>query len=81
MESVDANNDHQGDRPTNLTKTPGQDLDPAYAPNGKRIAFQSNRDGNAEIYTMDTDPATDDAINRTNNDTAVEFEPSWQPLH
>ena len=27
---------------------------PAWSPDGRRIAFQSNRDGNYEIYLMNT---------------------------
>ena len=44
-----------------------------------RIALTTNRDGNPEIYVMDTDPATADDATRTNDDTS-EFEPSWQSL-
>ncbi len=55
-----------------------QDLTPAWAPDGTRIAFSSNRDGiaNPEIYSM--------AVNGTNltrltNNSAEDREPAWSP--
>ncbi len=36
-----------------LTKTPGYDAEAVVAPNGKKIAFTSARDGDLDIYTMD----------------------------
>ena len=41
-----------------------------------KIAFQTNRDGNEEIYVMDADGSNQ--INLTNN-AAVETKPSWSP--
>ena len=38
-----------------LTHSPGLDVRPAWSPDGKRIAFTSNRDGNYEIYVMNAD--------------------------
>ena len=35
-----------------LTRSPGLDVRPAWSPDGSRIAFTSNRDGNYEIYVM-----------------------------
>ena len=40
---------------TRLTHHPAADSDPAYSPDGTRIAFVSNRDFNPEIYVMDAD--------------------------
>jgi hypothetical protein len=44
--------------------------------NGK-IAFSSNRDGNLEIYTMNTNGQ---GIDRLTNNPKQDTEPDWQPL-
>ena len=45
-------------------------------PDQGRIAFSSYRDGNLEIYVMNTDGS--DQTNLTNND-AADWDPSWSP--
>ena len=42
-------------RLTKLTHSAGDDRDPVWSPDGQRIAFESNRDGDYEIYIMDID--------------------------
>ena len=44
-----------GSKPTRLTNNPAMDCWPVWSPDGKRIAFTSNRDGNYEIYVMNAD--------------------------
>ena len=59
-----------------LTNADGSDLAPAWSPDGHRIAFQSNRDGNWEIYVMNADGSD---VRRLTDDDAQDGEPSWSP--
>ena len=61
---------------TNITQNPANDLDPFWSADGSRIAFRSNRDGNAEIYLMDANGAN--PLRLTNN-PAPDFQPSLSP--
>ena len=38
-----------------LTTDPAADFDPAWSPDGSKIAFRSTRDGHDEIYLMNAD--------------------------
>ena len=49
---------------------------PVWSPDGRRIAFTSNRDGNDEIYVMDPDGSNVKRL--THNDADDEW-PSWSP--
>ena len=40
---------------TQLTDNNALDSNPAWSPDGRRVAFQSDRDGNIEIYVMNAD--------------------------
>ena len=46
-------NNFDGTNTVRLTDQPGIDANPSYSPDGKKIAFQSDRDSNLEIYIMD----------------------------
>ena len=64
-----------------LTKlTPATDTasasDPAFSPDGSRIAFVSQRDGNAEIYVMNADGT---GTTRVSNDPQSDGRPSFMP--
>ncbi len=68
--------DANGGNQRNLTNNPTDDRNPSWSPDGKRIAFTSDRDGNSEIYVMDADGGNQ--RNLTNNDRSDE-DPSWSP--
>src|SRR3990170_6246104 len=40
---------------TNLTNDPATDYAPAWSPDGTKIAFYSDRDGNLDVYVMNAD--------------------------
>jgi len=61
---------------TAISNSPGDDRDPAWSPDGKHIAFTSDRDGNTEIYIMNAD-GTDQT--RVTNSTENEHHPQWSP--
>jgi Tol biopolymer transport system component len=62
-----------GGEPSDNTR---DDVDPAWSPDGFFIAFATERNGNAEIYRMDT---TGHATARLTNNTADDREPAWSP--
>ena len=59
-----------------LSTAPGSAYDPAWAPDGKRLAFTSLRDGRKEIYIMDVNSGV---VNRlTNSAGDIEnSQPAW----
>ena len=46
--------DADGNGATNISND-AADVPPLWSPDGTKIAFASDRDGNHEIYTMDAD--------------------------
>jgi WD40 repeat protein len=63
-----------GSRVRRLTAGDASDEDPAWSPDGRRIAFTSDRDGNREIYVADADGSN---VVRLTNDIAADYEPAW----
>lgn len=69
------------DGPTALTTSAANDSQPAVSPNGKKIAFTSNRGGNVDIYVMKAnapESSTNKPVKLTRN-TASDSYPEWAP--
>jgi len=60
----------------NLTPGPGSDRSPAWSPDGRRIVFVSERDGQTDLYVMTADGS--DVMRLTNSPDAEEG-PLWSP--
>lgn len=62
---------------TRLTNSAGIDRNPTWSPDGKRVVFESKRDGNYEIYAVNADGT---GITRLTNDPRNDRNPQWSPL-
>ena len=61
---------------TRITNNTASDVQPAWSPDGTKIAFASNRDGNFEIYTMNADGT---GQTRLTNNAAIDITPPGHP--
>lgn len=61
---------------TQLTDHAADDYDPAWSPDGTRIAFVSERDGNPEIYVMNADGSDQ---TRITGNGFEDLDPAWSP--
>ena len=59
-----------------LTSNRADDFHPGWSPDGTRIAFTSERDGNRELYIMDD---VGEGLNRLTEDAAEDSQPVWSP--
>jgi WD40 repeat protein len=60
-----------------LTDSPGLDEGPVWSPDGTKISFSSDRDGQQEIYVMNADGSDQ---RRLTDNPARDESPDWQPL-
>ena len=69
--------------PTQLTNNAAVDINPAWSPDGNKLVFESNRDGNEEIYMMKAEDKDGDGngenLKRLTNNPAFDQTPAWSP--
>jgi hypothetical protein len=61
---------------TRLTTNGASDEDPAWSPDGSKIAFATNRDGIFRIYVMNADGSNQRALT---TDGVIAQQPTWSP--
>jgi CSLREA domain-containing protein len=59
-----------------LTTHTAIDAEPAWSPDGSKIAFTSTRTGGSDIYAMNADGTN---VQRLTTSSAVELSPAWSP--
>ena len=59
-----------------MTANEAGDFQPAWSPDGKTIAFDSDRDGDREIYVMDADGAN---VRQLTSNDRFDGVPTWSP--
>ncbi|RMG79703.1 MAG: hypothetical protein D6712_19270, partial [Chloroflexi bacterium] len=62
--------------PLRLTNDPADDRDPAWSPDGTRLAFASHRDGNWDIYIYNV---ITNETQRMTFDISFQARPAWSP--
>ncbi|MBN1967554.1 MAG: PD40 domain-containing protein, partial [Anaerolineae bacterium] len=68
--------DTNGGNLRQITFNSSDDRYPAWSPNGSRLAFASNRDGNWELYTMDP---YGNGVARLTYDNGTDWGAAWSP--
>jgi Tol biopolymer transport system component len=75
--NADACQECTGIPPTYLSGSVGAEVEPAFSPDGTKIAFATDKDGNYEIYAMNPDGSEQ---TRVTTNMAFDSQPSWQPI-
>jgi TolB protein len=69
--------DRDGSNLVRLTDHAADDTSPAWSPDGSRIAFETTRDGYAEVYVLPVGGG--EAVNVSNTPLATDLGPTWSP--
>lgn len=70
-----------GSEPNQLTKTSGvRNIRPVWSPDGSRIAFTSDRDGDKDIYIVDADGSNLSRIEMADDQTVSDWSPDGDRL-
>jgi TolB protein len=68
--------DASGGSPRDITAPSFYDSNPAWSPDGSRLAYAGIRDGNFEILVMDANGGSERRLTR---DPAADWNPTWSP--
>jgi len=60
----------------NLTNDPGEDVDPSWSPDGKKLAWSSDRDGAFNLFVANADGS---GITKLTSGDAADLSPRWSP--
>jgi formylglycine-generating enzyme required for sulfatase activity len=66
--------DHSTGGRVNITNHPQRDLEPVWSPDGRKVAFVSDRDANKEIYIVNADGS---GLGRLTDDPGIDESPIW----
>jgi len=65
-----------GSGPENLTSAPSQDRYPSFSPDGKKVAFETDREGTWDVFVMNADGSDPRPVT---SGPANDRHPSWSP--
>jgi TolB protein len=68
--------DSMAPRPRPLTVGLGRDRQPVYSPDGRLVAFSSNRSGNVDLWLVDRETG---ALRQLTDDPADDWDPAFSP--
>ncbi len=63
--------------PVQITSAVGEEVYPAWSPDGQMLAYESNQAGNWDIWVVQ--PGSSQPVNRTADHAGVDRSPSWSP--